>query len=320
VSIFTLHRFAVPGLQVRGHDPSVLGSILDRLRREGYHLMGLADLATQFAERRPVPRRTVVFTVDDGYRDFALVAADVFLKYDCPVTVFLPTGFIDGTIWLWWDQVAHIMLTTTKPSIAIELGNESLTLVMTDRADRLRTAHALSVQLTSLEEGTRVAFIGRLALAAEVRLPLAAPERFAPMDWAEARRLEGRGVTFGPHTVTHPVLTRTTHAQAATEISESWRVLRERLSGPVNIFCYPNGSFGDRELGLVAASGLGGGVTSAAGYASAHAFHRTATARFAIPRFPYPDDSDALCLTASGFSRVALSVRRAVGPRAAHAP
>lgn len=312
VPIFTLHRFAVPDLQTHGHDPFLLRKTLERLRRERYNFIGLEDLVKNFNDRRRMPGRTVVFTVDDGYSDFALVAADVFLAYDCPVTVFVPTGFIDGVSWLWWDQVAHIALTTTKPTIGIALGNENLNLKFLDRTERLRIAHEVNLKLTSIEESMKREFICRFSLAAEVELPQSPPAGFAPMDWVDVRKLEARGVTFGPHSVTHPVLTCTTHVQAAEEIRESWRVLSERATRPVRIFSYPNGSFGDREINLVAATGLESAVTSAAGYASAQEFHKTPTTRFTVPRFPYPDGSDSLCLTASGLARVALPVQRAI--------
>ena len=57
--------------------------------------------------------RAIAFTVDDGYQDVAQVAAEIFLEYDCPLSIFLTTGFIDGHLWHWWDQIEFICLTTT---------------------------------------------------------------------------------------------------------------------------------------------------------------------------------------------------------------
>ncbi len=315
VPIFTLHRFAVQDLDVYGHDPVLLRQVLERLRRERFNVMGLDELVRAFVEHRCVPPRTVVFTVDDGYADFALVAADIFLAYDCPVTVFLPTAFIHGATWLWWDRVAYAALTTRKRSVRITLGNDPLDLAFTDPPARRRLAGDLSRRLTRFEESWKQEFIARLSLAAEVDIPSKPPAQFAGMDWADVRRLEARGVMFGPHTMTHPVLTRTTSEQAAREIRESWRVLCIHARRPVCIFCYPNGSFGRREVDLVAEAGLTAAVTSVPGYASPGRYRRTADDRFAIPRFPYPDDVDGLCLTASGFTRVALPLQRAMRRR-----
>lgn len=56
------------------------------------------------------------------------------------------------------------------------------------------------------------------------------------MTWEQARGCEQMGMTFGPHTVTHPILSRTTDAQANDEITESWKRVREELNSPVSVF------------------------------------------------------------------------------------
>ena len=310
VSIFTLHRFCVPGLNPRGHDPHVLRSVLERLRAERYTLLGLGDLIAIFEERSPVPERSVVFTVDDGYLDFSAAAAGIFLAYDCPVTVFVPTGFMDGTCWLWWDQIAFIAQHTERQELAVELERQPLSLRFGESADRRRLADRLSESLTDVADVARREFIVRLAEAAEVELPPRPPVAYAPLGWDEVRRLESVGVTFGPHSVTHPVLTRTTAARMSFEISESWRVLRQHTRRPVPAFCYPNGGFDERAIELVEASGMLAALTTSVGYASPDAFHATGRARFTIRRFPYPDGADSFCVTASGLSRLTHPLQR----------
>ena len=56
--------------------------------------MGLKDLIDKAIRGERFPQKAVAFTVDDGYFDFAEVAAPIFSHYDCPVTVFLVTGSI----------------------------------------------------------------------------------------------------------------------------------------------------------------------------------------------------------------------------------
>ena len=81
------------------------------------------------------------------------------------------------------------------------------------------------------------------------------------------RASERKGMQFGPHTVTHPILSRAPQANMREELATSWARLRTEAEGAVPIFCYPNGQPGDygerevrvlRELGLRAAvTGLG---------------------------------------------------------------
>jgi len=203
-SIFTLHRFAVPDLDVVGRDPAVLRLVLARLRREGYRLAGLAEMLQLVREPGGRSERVVAFTVDDGYADFALAGADAFLAFDCPVTVFVVTGFVDGGLWLWWDQIEHVCLTTAKPELHVAVAGGVEWLDLRESGRRRSEAQRLVERLKAVPEEEKGAVISRLAAAAEVELPARAPPRYRGLTWDEVRALESRGVRFGPHTVSHP--------------------------------------------------------------------------------------------------------------------
>jgi peptidoglycan/xylan/chitin deacetylase (PgdA/CDA1 family) len=310
ISIFALHRFRAPELTVDGHDPALLAGTLERLRRERYPILSLEEAVSRLNARSDLPPRAVVFTVDDGYADFASVAAPVFSAFDVPVTVFVTTGFIEGTHWLWWDQISYVLSRTRASSLSVPLDGTSVTLQLGDGVGRSRIARQVAVDATRLPETARKAFIDALAAAADVEIPAAPTTPYAAMTWADCRRLENQGVSFAPHTVSHPILIRTTEADAAWQLSESWKRLREQVARPVPILAYPNGDYSPREFALLERAGLMAAVTTEPRYAGADAFHET-HGRFMIPRFPYPDRPNNVCLTAAGFTRVSAAVRRA---------
>jgi peptidoglycan/xylan/chitin deacetylase (PgdA/CDA1 family) len=80
---------------VEGLDPAVLEKRLSYLRRHGYELVGLEELFRRLAGEGAPLRRVVAFTIDDGYLEHATIAASLFARYDCPVTTFVATGFVD---------------------------------------------------------------------------------------------------------------------------------------------------------------------------------------------------------------------------------
>src|SRR5437763_4645722 len=125
LSIFTLHRFADPDLGVVGHDPAVLRDHLAYLRRHRYRLLSLTDVVRQIEDGSGSGgTAAVAFTVDDGYAGFARIAAPIFAQYDCPVTLFVTTGFLDGRLWLWWDRVTYLFKHTQCGSLVLNLGSE----------------------------------------------------------------------------------------------------------------------------------------------------------------------------------------------------
>jgi Polysaccharide deacetylase len=75
--------------------------------REHYHVISLSEAVCALTSRQPLPPHAVAITIDDGHRDFHQIAWPVFTAYGIPVTVYLVTGFLDGELWLWTDQVRY---------------------------------------------------------------------------------------------------------------------------------------------------------------------------------------------------------------------
>jgi peptidoglycan/xylan/chitin deacetylase (PgdA/CDA1 family) len=305
--IFMLHRFSAPEWGVHGHDPAALRRNLAHLRKRGYDLISLKEVFRRLRDRESL-KRVVAFTIDDGYFDHARVAAPIFAEFDCPVTAFVVTGFLDGKIWFWWDRLTHIFESTKRKQLIARLGNQTVVYNLGSAAERAEQCWDLNVRCQDAMEADRLTCIGELSLEAGVELPAAPPARFAPMSWDEARRLEKRGMSFGPHTVTHPVLTGTPDAQAEFEIAESWKRVSEEVAEPVPVFCYPNGrlrDFGDRDVAAIRRLGLWGAVVGQVGAIEADAFR--------VPRFGYRDSLPDVLQCLSGLELLKSRIR---GPSA----
>jgi peptidoglycan/xylan/chitin deacetylase (PgdA/CDA1 family)/GT2 family glycosyltransferase len=65
-----------------------------------YRVIPLAELATALREGRPLPRRAVVVTIDDGYRDNAEVAWPILSRRSFAASIFLVSDRLDaGNDW-----------------------------------------------------------------------------------------------------------------------------------------------------------------------------------------------------------------------------
>ncbi len=287
-----LHRFSVPELGVSGTAPAALRRCLAYFRKHRYELLSIEQLFRRLWDGMPL-RRAVVFTLDDGYFDHAHVAAPVFSEFDCPATTFVTTDFADGKGWFWWDRLTFVFDETKRTELRARLG-ESVTDYRLDSPRARVTACAdLNLRCQNATEEERLACVLALSREAEVELPSTPPPRFAPLSWDEARRLEKRGMTFGPHTVTHPVLSSTSDHQAEFEIAESWKRLSAQVSNPVPIFCYPSGrprDFGPREIASIRALGLLGAVTGTPARLRPAEFRTSPVAPYRVPRFGYQDN------------------------------
>lgn len=66
------------------------------LHDDGYSTIHLTELLKFVTYGKPLGK-SVAITFDDGYRDFYTDAFPILSRYGFAATVFLPTGFIDGT-------------------------------------------------------------------------------------------------------------------------------------------------------------------------------------------------------------------------------
>lgn len=80
------------------------------LKEAGYHSITLPDLIYHLAIGKPLPRKPIVLTFDDGYRDAYTHAYPLLKKYGFVGTFFLVTAPIDEghEEHLSWDQVKEM--------------------------------------------------------------------------------------------------------------------------------------------------------------------------------------------------------------------
>jgi peptidoglycan/xylan/chitin deacetylase (PgdA/CDA1 family) len=311
--IFMLHRFDDQEMQIEGHSTAALRRGLEYLRRKRYDLVSLAEMYQRLAGNGRPLDRAVAFTMDDGYIDQATVAGPLFAEYDCPVTTFVTTGFLDRQLWFWWDRIEYVFEHTTRRQLQIRLGSEPLSYQWNGAAERTQARLDFIERCKLVPDGEKVATIERLAVDAGVALPNDAPARYAPMSWDQARQCEKRGMTFGPHTVTHPILARTEPDDLRRQIVESWTRLRAEVRDPVPVFCYPNGrwqDFGSREIAVLKSAGLAGAIVGESGYADVGPFRKDPDGPFRVQRFSYPEELADVIQAVNGIERFKQILRR----------
>ena len=310
-TVLMLHRFAAPDRGVAGHDPQQLRAMLAALRRENYQLLSLRDLVRRLQDERAPLKRAVAFTIDDGYFDQSEVAGPVFAEFDCPVTTFVCTGFLDGELWMWWDRIETVFRQTRQRGLRVPIGDGAWSAEWNDDAARLAAQWSFTEACKTVPDAEKHAAIARLAAAGEVALPVTPPPAYAPMTWDQLRAAERRGMSFGAHTRTHPVLSRASDEQAPREIRESCERLAQEAHDPDPVFCYPNGQrgdFGDRETRALAELGIEAAVVGYPGYAER--FEKGSSEQFRLRRFSYSEEPFEMTQYLSGFERLKALVRR----------
>ena len=79
------------------------------LKRDGYSVITFRDLAAFLEGRSPVPRKSVILTIDDGFRSAYRVAYPLLKRYRYPATIFLYSDFVGAPAALTWAQMKEMV-------------------------------------------------------------------------------------------------------------------------------------------------------------------------------------------------------------------
>jgi peptidoglycan/xylan/chitin deacetylase (PgdA/CDA1 family) len=299
VSALMLHRFADANAGNDGADARQIAEMLRTLRRGGVTFVSLAEILDAVANGDRLPSRAVIITVDDGYRDILTIGAPVMLDAGVPFTLFVTTAFVDQAQWMWWDRVHAMIVGAPAREVVLESHGFHIAAHWT-RETAAAEARRIILSMEFLPGPVRLGLIAHLASILGERLDTRPDAAYAAITWDEVRQLASAGVEIAPHTVTHPVLSRVSDAQAQDEIATSWRRVQDEVPGATPIFCYPNGTaaaWGPREVRYVREAGMTAAVSAETGYLNRAYASRGA---YAVPRFPCDGDAADVMQLVSG--------------------
>ena len=122
-----LHRMEDRARGVQGYSPEKLRQFLDFLVKRGTKFVSLEEVFQRFQgqSNRPLDN-AAAFTMDDGFAEQVEIALPIFQEFECPVTVFITTGFVDGALWPWADHVAYIFESSDADRLSVKVGGKTM--------------------------------------------------------------------------------------------------------------------------------------------------------------------------------------------------
>jgi peptidoglycan/xylan/chitin deacetylase (PgdA/CDA1 family) len=224
-----------------------------------FHVMGLDELIDYLVNDRTLPPKGTIVTFDDGYKDNYLYAVPLLKKYEIPATFFLTTGPIENGGLHWFDELAY-RIRHSRPAILEIEGFGVLSLGPRQR-EREAAVSCVMRYLRRLPPKARDRVLADIRRQTEVAIPGDLSRRVM-LTWEEARDMIRAGFRIGAHTVTHAVLTAGSSEEAKIEISESKKIIENRLQLDVRTFSYPFGQYNAEIIEAVKASGCQAAVTT----------------------------------------------------------
>lgn len=254
--------------------------LLGRLK-QSWRVMHLPTSVAMLAAGT-LPSRSLAITFDDGYADNADVAWPLLRKHDCPATIFISTGYLDGGR-MWNDTLIEAVRHSRRGILELPWMSEPLR--MGKLTEKRQAIDSLIAQVKHRPFVEREQMCRDVAEACGATLPTD-----LMMTRQQLLGLRGSCIDFGAHTIRHPILASLPDAEAEREIRQGKAELEAVLGQAVQLFAYPNGKpsvdYLQKHVDMVRAAGFEAAVSTHWGACS------RSSDPFQLPRFS-PWDQDA---------------------------
>jgi len=223
-----------------------------RYIKRHYRVLSLRQMVEEL-DNPGAQGQSVVVTFDDGYLGTYTDAFPVLKEYGIPATVYLIAGSVEGGDLAWYDRIfLRFQRATSEVTITLDTRRNFR---LTDYASRVHAAASVVSYLRTLCDQERQ----RWCKTFEEEVPFPPGElRGSMMNWYQVREMHRAGISFGCHTMTHPVLSRLTPDALQREVAESKWLIENRLDAAVEDFAFPFGKPADcGAIGAKVLSALG---------------------------------------------------------------
>jgi peptidoglycan/xylan/chitin deacetylase (PgdA/CDA1 family) len=258
--VLTYHRIA-KATRYRHLNPRLISASPDAFGRHmrflatHYNVVHLDQVIEAAAGGRKLPRRAVLITFDDAYRDFLEVAWPILHAHRLPATLFVPTAYPDRPDRaFWWDRMYRCFTDPRRVEFAAnDFGIEGTdTLPLHTTEERTRALHTVIEHFKRLSHDDGMHVVDRLC----IELGDAERHYDSVLRWEELYKLTNKNISLCAHTRWHPLLTRVSAERARAEIVGSQSDLQREIGHVHPVFSYPDGAHDDTVVDIVRRAGF----------------------------------------------------------------
>jgi peptidoglycan/xylan/chitin deacetylase (PgdA/CDA1 family) len=221
-------------------------STLEQFRRamlvikEQWRPLAVDEFAWTYRNGRRWPKRAVLVTFDDGFKN-NLWAAEVLRELEINAVFFVISGVVGTRFQPWYVRFAELISRRRRDACACSWGAVDFRNEFSRRRWLKQTKeHLLASRPPAREESLQE--IAEALGAAERDQQDPDLEFFGTED---VRRLVSLGMTVAAHSRTHDNLTACSPRERQDEIVDSAAELEQHAGAPVRYFSYPDGRFDD---------------------------------------------------------------------------
>jgi peptidoglycan/xylan/chitin deacetylase (PgdA/CDA1 family) len=204
---------------------------------KNYRIISLDEIVERVKNKKSL-RRCVAITFDDGFRNNYEKAYPILKKYDVPATIFLTTGYIDSGTAPWFIKLRFLFMQTAKTHFNLSHNGTNISLPMNTISEKIAASDRAMAYLKNCHDQDRLPLLDRLCEELGV-------STFGLNDlmltWDQIKEMAAHKISFGAHTISHPILSRISIEIAERESLNSKNTIEEEIGKTVTSFAYPFG-------------------------------------------------------------------------------
>jgi peptidoglycan/xylan/chitin deacetylase (PgdA/CDA1 family) len=221
-----------------------------------FNVVSLDDALTIIQRNKYTAGPTLAITFDDGFEDNYRLVFPILRLLVLPATIYLTAGLIDTKELPWVEKLGGAIANTQEITLVLNSAFKQKTFNLVTLRDKRSAYEELVTTLKELDYTVRNSLIDEIL--AKLKSLQGTDRRM--LTWFEIEEMSQHGISFGAHSMTHPILSRMPLDLAKREIAESKVLIEKKLKTEVKHFAYPNGRHKDftpdlesycKELGFV---------------------------------------------------------------------
>ncbi len=271
VSVLMYHRIiSSANLPATDSSPGIIvpeGDFEFQMRtlRQHFNPISLHEFEDHLIDGVPLPARSCLVTIDDGWIDNYETAFPILKKYSVPAVIFLPTDYISATRLFWQEEILMRLtwllrsgdetrlaalggiLQVDKPISSIDIDDiRSYVLRLKASDDSFIQTHLQQLRAELAPFGERDHY-----------------NRY--MSWDQVKEMSEAGISFASHAMSHRILCRLSDKECTDELTTSREIIEAEIGIKVRTIAYPNGDHDERVIELTRNAGYSVGFGTQSG-------------------------------------------------------
>ncbi|NHJ86600.1 MAG: polysaccharide deacetylase family protein, partial [Asgard group archaeon] len=213
-----------------------------------YNVISLNEYITYCEMKEKLPPKSIILTIDDGYKSNYTLAYPVFKEFDIPATIFLTTDFIDNKNHLWVDRLEYAVNKTKKKNLKLKIADKKEFFDIDTYSGKIICDKSIRHKLKSMNDAIIGKIIHEVENKLEVKLSetVNMPPIYEPLEWDQiSKMINTSKIDIGSHTHKHLLLANYDIEVIENELSLSKKIIERKTGINTELFCYPNGAVGD---------------------------------------------------------------------------